>query len=81
MIYLELFLTFFKIGLLTLGGGYEVLPIVLAEVEVHRWMDRADLLSFAVVSEYTSGGLGVNMSTLNCIFSVILMVKIHQKIV
>ena len=34
-IYLELFLTFFKIGLFTFGGGYAMLPLIQDEVLAH----------------------------------------------
>ena len=33
MLYLELFLTFFKIGLFTIGGGYAMLPLIQADVQ------------------------------------------------
>ena len=37
MIYLELFLTFLKIGVCTFGGGYAMLPMIMQEVEAHGW--------------------------------------------
>ena len=38
MLYLELFLTFFKIGLFTIGGGYAMLPLIQADVQAKGWM-------------------------------------------
>ena len=37
MLYLELFLTFFKIGLFTIGGGYAMLPLIQADVQAKGW--------------------------------------------
>lgn len=37
MIFLELFFTFFKIGLFTIGGGYAMLPLIQDEVIAHGW--------------------------------------------
>ena len=63
MIYLELFLTFLKIGAFTFGGGYAMLPLVQAEVEAHGWMKLSELVDFVAVSESTPGPFAVNVST------------------
>ena len=63
MIYLELFLTFLKIGAFTFGGGYAMLPLVQAEVEAHGWMNLSELVDFVAVSESTPGPFAVNIST------------------
>ncbi len=63
MLYLDLFLTFFKIGAFTFGGGYAMLPLVQQEVMAHRWMTSAELINFIAVSESTPGPFAVNMST------------------
>ena len=63
MIYLILFWTFFKIGLFTFGGGYAMLPLIMAEVESHGWLDIADLVNFVAVSESTPGPFAINIST------------------
>lgn len=60
---LELFLTFFKIGLFTFGGGYGMIPIVKQEVISHNWMSEADLLNIIGISESTPGPIAVNMAT------------------
>ena len=52
-IYLELFLTFFKIGLFTFGGGYAMLPLIQKEVIAHNWMKVEDIVNFIAVSEST----------------------------
>jgi len=63
MIYLQLFLTFLKIGAFTFGGGYAMLPMIQAEVQAHGWMTAAELVDFVAVSESTPGPFAVNVST------------------
>ena len=46
VIYLELFLIFFKIGAFTFGGGYAMLPLIQQEVLSHNWMDLEQLVNF-----------------------------------
>ncbi len=62
-LYLDLFLTFFKIGAFTIGGGYAMLPLIQAEAQAHGWMSEANLVNFVAVSESTPGPLAVNFST------------------
>lgn len=63
MIFLELFWTFFKIGLFTFGGGYAMLPLIQAEVAAHGWMSAESLINFVAVSESTPGPFAINIST------------------
>lgn len=63
MIYLTLFLTFFKIGAFTFGGGYAMLPFVEQEVLAHKWMTLNELIDFIAVSESTPGPFAVNVAT------------------
>ena len=63
MIYLDLFWTFFKIGLFTFGGGYAMLPLIQAEVAAHGWLTTETLLNFVAVSESTPGPFAVNIAT------------------
>ncbi len=63
MIFLELFLTFFKIGLFTFGGGYAMLPLIEAEVTGRNWMPLEELVNFIAVSESTPGPFAINIST------------------
>ncbi|MGN0335761.1 MAG: chromate transporter [Lachnospiraceae bacterium] len=63
MIYLELFLTFFKIGAFTFGGGYAMLPLIQEEALSRGWLDAETLINFIAVSESTPGPLAVNLST------------------
>lgn len=63
MIFLTLFLTFFKIGAFTFGGGYAMLPLIQEEVLRHSWVAEADLINFIAVSESTPGPFAINMAT------------------
>lgn len=63
MIWLELFLTFMKIGAFTFGGGYAMLPLIQDEVESHGWLTDAELVGFIAVSESTPGPFAINIST------------------
>ena len=63
MICLELFVTFFKIGLFTIGGGYAMLPLIQADVQAHGWMTAEELVNFIAVSESTPGPFAGNVST------------------
>lgn len=63
MIYLELFLTFLKIGAFTFGGGYAMLPLIQEEVIAHGWLTNQALIDFIAVSESTPGPFAVNVAT------------------
>lgn len=63
MIYLKLFLTFLKIGALTFGGGYAMLPLIQADVLANGWLSENELINFIAVSESTPGPFAVNIST------------------
>lgn len=63
MIYLKLFIAFFKIGLFTFGGGYAMLPLIEESVVSHGWLDSSDLVNFIAVSESTPGPFAINIST------------------
>lgn len=63
MILFELFFTFFKIGALTFGGGYAMIPFVREQVLAHDWLTEEELLNMIAVSESTPGPIAVNMAT------------------
>ena len=63
MIFLSLFLTFFKIGAFTFGGGYAMLPFIQQEVLNHAWVAESDLINFIAISESTPGPFAINMAT------------------
>lgn len=62
--YLELFLTFAKIGVCTFGGGYAMLPILQRElVENKHWATEDDLADYYAVGQCTPGVIAVNTAT------------------
>ena len=62
-IFLLLFLEFFKMGALTFGGGYAMIPFIEETVMSHGWMSNEELIDFIAVSESTPGAFAVNIST------------------
>ncbi|MBR1534844.1 MAG: chromate transporter [Ruminococcus sp.] len=62
-IYLLLFLEFFKMGALTFGGGYAMIPFIEETVLSHGWLTTGELVNFIAVSESTPGAFAVNIST------------------
>lgn len=63
MIYLELFLTFLKIGAFSFGGGYGMISLIREKVLMHGWLTEAELLNMIAVAESTPGPIAVNMAT------------------
>lgn len=59
----ELFIVFFKIGLLTFGGGYAMIPMIEAEALSRGWITEEMLYNFLAISESTPGSFAVNIST------------------
>ncbi len=63
MIYLQLFLEFFHIGLFSFGGGYATLPFLFHIAETHDWYSAKQLTDMIAVSSITPGPVGVNVAT------------------
>lgn len=64
MIYLELFLTFFIIGMFTIGGGYAMLSLIQNKVvTVHGWIDDVMFTDIVAISQMTPGPIGINSAT------------------
>ena len=59
-----LFVAFFKIGLLTFGGGYAMLPMIEKEVvERHKWATLDEVMDYFAISQCTPGVIAVNSAT------------------
>lgn len=59
-----LFLTMFKIGLFTFGGGYAMLAILENEfIEKKKWTDKDDFLNMVAIAESTPGPIAINSAT------------------
>lgn len=63
MIFLELFLRFFFVGLFAIGGGLATVPFLQSMGETTGWFTPADIADMIAISESTPGPIGVNMAT------------------
>ena len=64
MIYVKLFITFFKIGLFGFGGGYGMLSLIQHEtVESHHWLSASEFTDIVAISQMTPGPIGINSAT------------------
>ena len=63
-IYLDMFLTFARIGGLTFGGGYAMLPMLQREVvENKKWATEEELMDYFAIGQCTPGVIAVNTAT------------------
>ena len=60
MIYLQLFISFFKIGLFGFGGGLAILSLIQHEVLAYGWMSEQEFVDIVAISQITPGPIGVN---------------------
>ena len=63
MIYLNLFLTFLKVGAVSFGGGYGMISMIRDDCLSNGWLSEGELLNFIAVAESTPGPIAVNMAT------------------
>lgn len=64
MIFIQLFLTFFLIGMFTIGGGYAMLSLIQNEVvTVHGWISDTTFTDIVAISQMTPGPIGINAAT------------------
>ena len=64
MIYLELFWSFFQIGLFSFGGGYASLPLIQHQVvELHPWLTMTQFSDIITISQMTPGPVAINSAT------------------
>jgi len=64
MIYVELFITFFVIGMFTIGGGYAMLSLIQNKVvTVHGWINDGTFTEIVAISQMTPGPIGINSAT------------------
>ena len=61
---LDLFLTFARIGVMTFGGGYAMLPILQREVvETKKWATEEELMDYFAIGQCTPGIIAINTAT------------------
>ena len=63
MLYLQLFISFFKIGLFGFGGGLAILSLIQHEVETNAWMSQQEFVDIVAISQVTPGPIGINCAT------------------
>ena len=63
MIYIILFLEFFKVGLFTIGGGLASLPFLYELAEKYTWINNSMIADMIAISQSTPGPIGINMAT------------------
>lgn len=64
MIFLQLFSTFFIIGLFTIGGGYAMLPLIQHKVVAeYGWITDSMFTDIVAISQMTPGPIGINSAT------------------
>jgi chromate transporter len=63
MVWLELFLSFFQIGLLGFGGGYAMIPFFEKAIIAHNWLSLTEFADVVAISQMTPGPLAVNAAT------------------
>lgn len=62
-IFLKIALTFFKIGLLTVGGGLAMIPVIQQEITRLGWLDNQQFLDILGIAQMTPGPFSVNLAT------------------
>lgn len=64
MIYLELFWSFFQIGLFSFGGGYAAMPMIRSQVvDLHQWLSLTEFTDLITISQMTPGPIAINSAT------------------
>ena len=64
MIFLQLFYTFFKIGLFGFGGGYAMISMIQGEVVTrYEWLSSNEFTDIIAISQMTPGPIGINSAT------------------
>lgn len=63
MIYLQLALEFFKIGLFSFGGGYATIPFLYHISQEFNWYSLEELTQMTAVASITPGPVGINVAT------------------
>lgn len=64
MIFLQLFLSFLKVGLFSFGGGYAAMPLIQDQiVTIHQWLTMGEFTDLITISQMTPGPIAVNSAT------------------
>lgn len=64
MIYLQLFWSFFQIGMFSIGGGYAAMPLIQNQVvDLHGWLTLTEFSDIITIAEMTPGPIAINSAT------------------
>ena len=64
MIYIQLFWSFFQIGLFSIGGGYAAMPLIQNQVvDTHSWLTMSQFADIMTIAEMTPGPIAINSAT------------------
>ncbi|WMJ89401.1 chromate transporter [Anaerocolumna sp. MB42-C2] len=64
MLYIKLLISFFQIGLFSIGGGYASLPLIQNQVvEINKWLTMTEYSDLITISGMTPGPIAINAST------------------
>lgn len=63
-ILLQLFVSFFQVGLFSIGGGYAAMPLIQAQaVDIKGWLTLAEFSDLITIAEMTPGPIAINSAT------------------
>ena len=61
---LSLFISFFQVGLFSIGGGYAAMPLIKAQtVDLHHWLTATEFADLVTIAEMTPGPIAINAAT------------------
>lgn len=64
MLLVKLFITFFKIGAFSFGGGYAMIPLIMQEIVINnKWIGKTDFINMISISQITPGPIAINIAT------------------
>jgi len=63
MIYIQVFISFLKIGLFGFGGGYSIISLIQYEMLKNQWLSQSELTDIIAISQTTPGPIAINCAT------------------
>lgn len=63
-LYIQMLITFFKLGLVSFGGGYAMIPLIQTEIQNHHWLDMSQFTDLIAVSAMAPGPIASNTATI-----------------
>lgn len=60
---IKLFISFFKIGAFSFGGGYAMLPLIEEEILTNGWLTTKEFIDILAIAEMTPGSIAINSAT------------------